>query len=127
MKQRTTYTCHKYQVYNDRFHWRIILTTATGKNNIYHMDFSENITQMYKFKPQSSHFNKSQYSLHCTVEHQDNHHSYFYHLSDEMKHYFALTATIIDHILQISDQDFNRFKSDNAASQYKNKWLFYYY
>ena len=54
---------------------------STGK--IFHMDFSENISQMYKNEPQSSHFNKAQYSLHCTVEHQQNEYKYNYHLSDE--------------------------------------------
>ena len=35
------------------------------------MDYSENMSQMYKFEIQSTHFNKRNYSLHCTVEHVD--------------------------------------------------------
>ena len=65
LKQK--YLCHKYQVRNDRFHWQKVLATIENYGAIYHMDFSENISQMYKHEPQSSHFNKQQYSLHCTV------------------------------------------------------------
>ena len=47
----------KSQVNHDRFQWsRILSTQELGP--IYHMDFSENLTQMYKYEPQSSHFNK---------------------------------------------------------------------
>lgn len=49
------------------------------------MDFSEN-SQMHKYEPQSSHFNKSHYSLHCTVKHdiheEEPMYTYIYHLSD---------------------------------------------
>ena len=35
------------------------------------MDFSENLTQLFKYEPQSSHFNKSQYLLHCTAKYKN--------------------------------------------------------
>ena len=63
------YTYYKYQVYNDIYHWLVVLGTTSEIGPIYHMDFSENLLQIHKFKPQSSLFSKAQYSLHCTVKH----------------------------------------------------------
>ena len=71
-KMRKQYLVHKYEVFNDMHHWPVILSTASEMGPIYHMDFSENRCQMHKFEPQSSHFNKAQYSLHCTVRHAAN-------------------------------------------------------
>ena len=59
-------------LYNDKFHWPKILVTTEAIGPIYHMDFSENLSQQFKYEPQSCHFNKKQYSLHCTVEHTGN-------------------------------------------------------
>ena len=39
---------HKFQVNNDKFHCLRILTTASARE-IYHMDYSKNLSQMYKF------------------------------------------------------------------------------
>ena len=63
------------------------------------MDYSENLSQQYKYEPQASHFNKNQYSLHCTVKHTDNKNSpyeYIYHLSNEKKHDFAFTSMVVN-------------------------------
>ena len=60
--------------------------------------------QHVKYDPQSSHFNKSQYSLHCTVQHTSNDeakYDYLYHLSDVMKHDHAFTSAAVDHILDV--------------------------
>ena len=46
-----------------------IKPAALNLGAIYHFDFSENSTQMVKEELHSSHFNKNQYSLHCTVKH----------------------------------------------------------
>ena len=122
------YTCHKYQVFNDKFHWPRILATCEDIGVIYHMDYSENLSQQYKYEPQSSHFNKNQYSLHCTVKHTDNKNSpyeYIYHLSDEKKHDFAFTSMVVNHILQLHNpSDTIRLKSDNCSTQYKCKYVF---
>ena len=53
---------------------------------IYHMDYSENITQSFKYEPQELHFNKKQYSLHCTVKHEEVKNKNFHHFSDELTH-----------------------------------------
>ena len=52
------YTVHKYQIYNNKFYWPTIIPTTTSLGDIYHMDFSENVSQHFKYEPQSSHFNK---------------------------------------------------------------------
>ena len=38
---KKVYTTHKYQVFNDQFHWPKILATANDIGEIYHMDYSE--------------------------------------------------------------------------------------
>ena len=63
------YITHRYQVLNDRFHWRIILSSIQDTTTLYHLDYSENLVQMDKEEAQSAHFNKSQYTLHCAVQH----------------------------------------------------------
>ena len=96
------------------------------KSWLYHMDFSENISQHFKYEPQFSHFNKKQYSLHCTVRHKVNS-SYddYYHLSEEMKHKHSFTSAAVEHLLQsYSEYSIIRFKLDNCATQYKCKWIF---
>ena len=120
------YTTHKYQVFNDQFHWPKILATANDIGEIYHMDYSENLSQQYKFEPQSSHFKKQQFSLHCTVKHTSNEDSpyhYMYHLSDEMKHDSAFTSVVVYHILEQDDPEIIRLESDNCSTQYKSKYV----
>ena len=41
------------------------------------MDYPENITQSFKYEPHESHSNKKQYSLHCTVKHEEDKNKYF--------------------------------------------------
>ena len=52
-----TYLQHKYQVYNDKYHWDYILRNQQY-GDIFHFDFSENITQILKNEPQSDYFGK---------------------------------------------------------------------
>ena len=86
---------------------------------------------MFKFEPQSSHFNKQQYSLHCTVKYTTDPnclHHYYYHLSDVKKHDYAYTSAVVDHILSIDCvPEIIRFKSDNCVTQYKSKNVFNYW
>ena len=44
IKKDHTYITHKFQIYNDKAHWPTILETANTDGEIYHMDFSENLT-----------------------------------------------------------------------------------
>ena len=88
------------------------------------MDSSENLVQQYKYEPQSSHFSKRQFSIHCTVKHLPNSHDYIYHLSKEMKHNYACTATVFRQLINESSSDIICLKSDNCATQYKSKYVF---
>ena len=88
------------------------------------MDFSENLSQQYKYEPQSLHFSKRQFSLHCTVKHLPNSLEYIYHLSNEMKHNYAFTATVLRQLIHESSSVIIRLKSDNCATQHKSKYVF---
>ena len=52
-KLRTAYTTHKYHVYNV-YHWPIILGTVPEYGEIFHSDYSENMSQMHKYEKVSS-------------------------------------------------------------------------
>ena len=125
---RTEYCTHKYLVYNDNYQWPRILATIPDYGLIYHMDYSENMAQMHKYEVQSAHFNKRNYSLHCTVEHLDGDkhpnlkspYFYHYHLSDEMTHDSAFTSVVFERCLETGDlPEIIRNKSDNCSTQYK--------
>ena len=123
------YTYHKYQVYNDSHHWSTVLGTTSEIGPIYHMDFSENLMQIHKLKPQSSLFSKAQYSLHCTVKHCSDSdtlpYQYLFHLSDAIWHNHAFTATVVEHYLSLETlPNIVRFRSDNCATEYKSKYVF---
>ena len=86
-KIKKEYIIDKFQIYNDKAHWPSVLETANIYGEIYHMDFSENLTELVKYEPQSSHFNKSQYSLHCTAKYtglEESPYHYLYLLSNVM-------------------------------------------
>ena len=121
------YTTHKYEVYNNVFHWPSILSTTKDHGEIFHIYYSENLSQQYKFEPQSSHFSKRQFSLHCTVKHTtdpNNLHLYKYCLSDEMKHDHIFTTTVSKQLIEESSSDIICIKSDNSSTQYKSKYIF---
>ena len=121
LKQK--YLAHKFQVYNDMYHWPQILS-ATEFGPIYHMDYSENLCQSFKYEPQSSHFNKNQYSLHCTIKHGANSNKYIYHLSNELSHNFSYTYCVISHVIQLDPiNSIISLKSDNCSTQYKCKYV----
>ena len=67
-----SYCSHKFLVYDNIYHWPRILATVPEYGPILQMDFSENLSQMHKYEPQSAHFNKHNYPLHCAVEHMDH-------------------------------------------------------
>ena len=92
-------------------------------------DFSENISIKPKSEVQAAHFSGKQYALHCSIVVRQGERSYVYHLSDDTGH----DAFFVDEVLQ---DIFRRFeirdmtiiiKSDNAPTQYKNKWAFHLY
>ena len=93
------------------------------------MDYFENMGQMHKYKKQSAHFNKRNYSLYCTVEHidQDKNQNlrspylYQYHFSDEINHDSALTATVIERCVDNDNlPELIRNRGDNCTVQYRS-------
>lgn len=116
MDKRNEYLLHRYQVSNDCW-----------STKIYHMDFSENISVIPKFKPQSAHFSKHQFSLHCTVKHGENNNTYIYHLSNDLKHDDTFIMSVVHDILDRfpSNADVLCFKSDNCSNQYKSRYPFF--
>ena len=75
------YTCHKFQVFNDQFHWPKILETCDQIGEIYHMDFSENLSQQYKYEATIMPFQQTTVST--TVKDtgcKNFPHEHFYHL-----------------------------------------------
>ena len=99
-----SYLMHRYQVNNDIYYWPQILSSIETIGPIYHMDFSENLPQLFKHEPQSSHFNRKQYSLHYTVMHDKEVNKYIYHLSDHLEHNFAFTFCVINHLTSLSNE-----------------------
>ena len=68
---------------------------------------------------------KKQYSLHCTVKHEENKDKYFYHFSDEITHNFAFIYSIVKHLIDLEPElKIIRIKSDNCSTQYKPKNIF---
>ena len=62
---------------------------------IFFIKTSENIVQMFKEEPQSSHFNKNQFLLHCAVRHKvDDSIQYEYHLTNDKKHDSAIVSIV---------------------------------
>ena len=98
------YVLHKYHIYNDKLHWPIIPQTAPTYGEIYNMDFLENLTQFFKFEPQSSHLTKvSIHFIVYAVKHTGDNESpfcYIFHLSDKMKHNHAFTSAVANEIFR---------------------------
>ena len=94
---------------------------------IYHMNYSENLSQMYESGPQSSHFSKAQYSLQCTVKHDlESENLYLYHMSDAWSHGNAVTVAVVHHILSLkTPPDIIRFKLDSCSMWYKSKYFLF--
>lgn len=116
---------YRYQLRNNSYHWPQILNTTGDFGPTYHIDYSENITQSFKYEPQESHFNKKQYSLHCTVKHEEEKNKYFYHFFDELTHNFAFTYSVAELLIHLDPKlEIIRIKSDNCSTQYKSKNVF---
>ena len=103
-ESKWTYALHKYQIYNDKLHWLLILQTVPTYGEIYHMDFLENLTQFFKFEPQSSHLTKvSIHFIVYAVKHTGDNESpfcYTFHPSGKMKHNHAFTSAVVNEIFK---------------------------
>ena len=89
------------------------------------MDFCENIAMKLKFEVQDVHFSGKQYSLHCSIA-EPGIQKYFYHLSDDTTHGPEFVHEVLVDLfdkLSIKNET-TMIKSDNALTQYKNKYAF---
>ena len=89
------------------------------------MDFSENIAIKTKSEVQEAHFSGKQYALHCNIV-QPNEVKFVYHLSDDTTHDPSFVQQVLENIfyrLEFRDKAIV-VKSDNAPTQYKDKWAF---
>ena len=93
------------------------------------MDYSENLAPTPKKEAQAGHFAKRQYSLHCTVmiPTQGGQYKFIYHLSDDLSHDCTFTMAVVEDLIKrfAPDASVIRFKTDNCATQYKCKYLFF--
>ena len=81
-----------------------------------------------KIEPQSAHFNKDQYTLHCTVAcsfDEDAFNKYIYHFSNDTSHDSQFSYANVDELVTNNDQCLIfSFKSDNCSQQYKSCFVF---
>ena len=89
-------------------------------------DYSENMSQKNKYEPQSAHFNRKSYSLHCMVKYmREKEFDYIFHLSDDLVHDASHTLAARRHQLTCQElPKIIREKSDNCSKQYICKWVF---
>ena len=89
------------------------------------MDFSENIAIKTKSEVQEALFSGKEYALHCAIV-QPSEVKFVYHLNDDTTHDPSFVQQVLEDISgrwEISGETIV-VKSDNAPTQYKNKWTF---
>ena len=60
---KSKYLSHRWEIENDKVHWKLILNSADDFGPVFHLDFSENINGTPKYEVQSAHFHKSQFCM----------------------------------------------------------------
>lgn len=58
MAMKHKYLEHRFQVENDRFHWKKVIDSQQDFGTLFHMDYSENVSGTPKLEPQDAHFSK---------------------------------------------------------------------
>ena len=108
-----TYLKHSFLIETDKHEWKNIL--SNNDDVIFHMDYSENISGSPKYEVRDAHFNKRQYTLHCTVAHHAENNDYIYHLSGNRSHNAAFSFTVINDLMSMHNgMEVVHFKSDNC-------------
>ena len=92
------------------------------------MDFSENIALKTKSEVQEAHFSGKQYTLHCSIV-EPGENKFVYHLSDDTTHDPSFVYQVLEDIFERWEikNETVVIKSDNAPTQYKNKYAFQSY
>ena len=93
------------------------------KRNFIKLDFSENISEKPKWEVHTAYFSGMQYSLHSSIVEPGNE-KYVYHISNDTTHDPSFVESILEDIFEKRGINHGAvtIKSDNARSQYKNKW-----
>ena len=123
IEQGGSYLRHRSDVANTKN--ALPLTRESFNGKYIEMDFSENIAMKPKFEVQDAHFSGKQYSLHRSVV-EPGTQKYFYHLSDDRTHGPEFVHEVLVDLfdkLSIKNKT-TMIKSDNAPTQYKNKYAF---
>ena len=123
IEQGGSYLRHRSDVANTKN--ALPLTRESFNGKYIEMDFSENIAMKLKFEVQDAHFSGKQYSLHRSVV-EPGTQKYFYHLSDDRTHGPEFVHEVLVDLfdkLSIKNKT-TMIKSDNAPTQYKNKYAF---
>lgn len=86
-------------------------------SSIYHVNYSENLSQMWESGLQTSHFIKAQYSLQCKDKRDsESENLYLYHKSDVRSYGNPVTVPVVHHILSLkTPPDIIRFKVDSCS------------
>ena len=123
IEQGGSYLRHRSDVANTKN--ALPLTRESFNGKYIEMDFTENIAMKPKFEVQDAHFSGKQYSLHRSVV-EPGTLKYFYHLSDDRTHGPEFVHEVLVDLfdkLSIKNKT-TMIKSDNAPTQYKNKYAF---
>ena len=120
---RDKYLKHRSHVTNVNTVLPVIRDAFNGK--YIELDFSENLAMKQKYEVQSAHFSGKQFCLHCAIV-QPGDIKCEYHLSDDTTHDYVFVKKVLEDIFL--DRGIKNeaviIKSDNAATQYKNKYAF---
>ena len=115
----------KHRSYADNVNSVLPMKRIGYKGKFVELDFSENLALRPKHEVQSAHFSGRQHSLHCSIV-QPGEIKYHYHLSNDTKHDPVFVDEVLRDIIMmyyISNEDII-IQSDNAPTQYKNKFAF---
>ena len=118
-----SYLRHRSHVDNIAAVLPMIRESFSGK--YIELDFSENLALKPKNEIQDAHFSEKQYSLHYSIV-EPGEKKYVYHLSKDTNHDPVFVNEVLEDIFKpwnIKDEAII-IKSDNAPTQYKNKFTF---
>ena len=119
------YLEHRYHVAADKVFWKEFC--AVSDNNIFTVDYSENINLKPKKEVQSAHFSGQKHTLHCCVHQKGDKIDDVNHLSDDTNHNNVMTAKIIEDLIinKVEEEDDTIvLRSDNCLTQFKSRFVF---
>ena len=115
----------KHRSYADNVSSVLPMLRAGYTGKFVELDFSENLALKPEHEVQSAHFSGRQHSLHCSIV-QPGEIKYHYHFINDTKHDPVFVDEVLRDIIRtyhISNEDII-IQSDNAPTQYKNKFAF---